>query len=215
MRVPVGKISLAADIAVPAEAIGLVLFAHGSGSSRNSPRNRQVAETLNEASLATILIDLLTTQEESGDANTGGLRFNIDLLASRVVGITDWIERQPHLCSLGLGYFGASTGAAAALAAAAARPDLIRAVVSRGGRPDLAGDALRRVFAPTLCIAGSRDPVVMDLNFAALERLPAGTIRRIEIVRGAGHLFEEAGTLGQVGILARDWLRKFLPMNTP
>jgi len=213
VRVPVGQIRLAADLALPPQAIGLVLFAHGSGSSRKSPRNRHVAGIFNEAEIATLLIDLLTEEEEAIDVQTAGLRFDIALLAGRLAGITDWIQTQPRLKVLGLGYFGASTGAGAALVAAAERPNLIRAIVSRGGRPDLAGEALARIVAPTLCIVGSRDPVVMDLNYAALERFPHETKHKLQIVRGASHLFEEVGTLDQVAIHARDWFREYLPAN--
>ena len=213
-KVPLGEIKLAADIAVPAHAVGMVVFAHGSGSGRHSPRNRHVAAVLNQGEVATVLIDLLTEQEESIDVQTAELRFDIGLLARRLVAITDWISQQPRLSELGLGYFGASTGAAAALVAAAERPDAVRAVVSRGGRPDLAGDALRRVIAPTLFIVGSRDPVVVDLNYSAISRLPRKTEYKLEIVRGASHLFEEPGTLDQVAILARDWFRNHLPGHT-
>jgi putative phosphoribosyl transferase len=210
VKIPLGRINLAADIAVPSFALGLVVFAHGSGSGRHSPRNRHVAEVLNRGGIATILIDLLTEQEESVDIQTSELRFDIGLLARRLVAISDWIGRQPRLCELGLGSFGASTGAAAALVAAAEQPDIVQAVVSRGGRPDLAGDALRRVAAPTLFIVGSRDPVVLDLNYAAIARLPRKTEHKLEIVSGASHLFEEAGTLDQVAILATDWFQKHL-----
>lgn len=213
-KVPLGEIKLAADIAVPAHAVGMVVFAHGSGSGRHSPRNRHVAAVMNQGEVATVLIDLLTEQEESIDVQTAELRFDIGLLARRLVAITDWILLQPRLSELGLGYFGASTGAAAALVAAAERPDAVRAVVSRGGRPDLAGDALRRVIAPTLFIVGSRDPVVVDLNYSAISRLPRKTEYKLEIVRGASHLFEEPGTLDQVAILARDWFRNHLPGHT-
>ena len=210
VKIPLGQINLAADVAVPARALGLVVFAHGSGSGRHSPRNRHVAAVLNQGEVATILIDLLTEQEESLDIQTAELRFDIRLLARRLVGITDWISLQPRLRELGLGYFGASTGAAAALVGAAERPTMVQAVVSRGGRPDLAGDALRRVVAPTLFIVGSRDPEVLDLNCSAIGQLPGKTEHKLEIVRGASHLFEEPGTLDQVAILARDWFRKYL-----
>jgi len=208
--IPVGKINLAADITIPSAAIGLVLFAHGSGSGRHSSRNRRVAEALNEGQIATVLVDLLTEQEEAIDVETAHLRFDIGLLATRVVGIIDWIQTQPKMNGLTLGLFGASTGAAAALVAAAERPDVVRAVVSRGGRPDLAGEPLTRVLAPTLCIVGSRDRMVMDLNYAALERLPRQTTQKVEIIRGATHLFEEPGTLDQVAVLARGWFRTYL-----
>lgn len=208
--VPLGKLDLSADISLPDRAKGLVLFAHGSGSSRHSPRNRHVAEVLNRGAIGTILIDLLTEQEESVDLETGELRFNIPLLGTRVAAITDWIVRQPTLSALGLGYFGASTGAAAALVAAAERPDIVRAVVSRGGRPDLAAASLRSVLAPTLFIVGGEDTVVLDVNRWAMTQLPRETTQKLEIVADATHLFEEPGTLDQVAALARDWFRKHL-----
>jgi len=208
--VPLGRIELAAGISVPGQALGLVLFAHGSGSSRHSPRNRYVADVLNRGSIGTILIDLLTEDEETVDLNTAELRFNIALLGRRLAGITDWIGRQPRLNQLGLGYFGASTGAAAALVAAAERPKIVRAVVSRGGRPDLAGASLRRVLAPTLFIVGGEDTTVLDLNYSAMAQLPPETERKLEVVAGATHLFEEPGTLDRVAALARDWFRQHL-----
>ncbi len=181
-----------------------MVFAHGSGSGRYSTRNRHVAEVLNQGGIATVLVDLLTAKEEAVDLETAKLRFDIGLLAGRVTAISDWIGRQPGLSDLALGYFGASTGAAAALVAATERPKIVRAIVSRGGRPDLAGESLRHVVAPTLFIVGSRDPVVLDLNYSAISELPQGTKYRLEIVRGASHLFEEPGTLDQVAILARN-----------
>ena len=168
IRVPAGKVDLAADLSLPEGAGGLVLFAHGSGSSRHSPRNRRVADVLNRGLIGTIMIDLLTEDEESIDLRTAELRFDIDLLVRRLTAITDWIGEQKNLNKLGLGYFGASTGAAAALAAAAARPHIARAVVSRGGRPDLAGLALGRVFASCLFIVGGDDIVVLRLNREAI-----------------------------------------------
>jgi len=210
IRVPAGKVELAADLSLPQEAAGLVVFAHGSGSSRQSPRNRHVADVLNHGLIGTILIDLLTEDEETVDLRTAELRFDIDLLVGRLTAITDWIGKQKHLAQLGLGYFGASTGAAAALGAAAARPDAVRAVVSRGGRPDLAGLALPRVVAPCLFIVGGHDPAVVELNRAAIGQLPPGTERRLEIVPGATHLFEEPGALGKVAQLAREWFQRHL-----
>lgn len=210
IRVPAGRVDLAADLALPEAATGLVLFAHGSGSSRLSPRNRHVAHVLNHGSMATLLIDLLTETEEAVDIQTAGLRFDIELLAERLTSITDWIGQQDNLNTLGLGYFGASTGAAAALAAAADRPRVVRAVVSRGGRPDLAGAALGRVVAPCLFIVGGYDTVVERLNRAAIGELPDTTERRLEIIPGATHLFEEAGTLDRVAGLARDWFKRHL-----
>ena len=203
-------VELFADIAVPEGARGVVLFAHGSGSSRHSPRNVHVAGVLNRGELGTILIDLLTEEEEKEDLQTSALRFDIPLLGRRLTGITDWIGGQPGLRNLELGYFGASTGAAAALVAAAERPKVVRAVVSRGGRPDLAGASLQAVRAPTLFIVGGNDPVVLDLNAAAMVQLPRGTEHKLEVIDGAGHLFEEAGALGKVASLARYWFRQHL-----
>jgi putative phosphoribosyl transferase len=208
IRVPAGKVDLAADLSLPEGAEGLVLFAHGSGSSRHSPRNRRVADVLNRGSIGTIMIDLLTEDEESTDLRTFELRFDIDLLVRRLTAITDWIGEQKNLNKLGLGYFGASTGAAAALATAAARPYIARAVVSRGGRPDLAGSALGRVFAPCLFIVGGDDTVVLRLNHEAIAELPRETERRLEIIPGATHLFEEPGALDRVAELARDWFQQ-------
>ena len=208
--VPLGRIDLSADISLPDHAKGLVLFAHGSGSSRHSPRNRHVADVLNRGAIGTILIDLLTEQEEAVDVQTAKLRFDIPLLGRRVAAITDWIDRQPSLKSLGLGYFGASTGAAAALVAAAERPNVVRAVVSRGGRPDLAGLSLKGVVAPTLFIVGGNDSVVLKLNYSAMAQLPRQTEHKLEVVAGASHLFEEPGTLDQAAALARDWFREHL-----
>jgi putative phosphoribosyl transferase len=197
---------LAADVAVPEHSRGVVVFAHGSGSSRHSPRNRYVAAQLQDAGLATVLADLLTPAEESRDALTAELRFDIGLLAARVVGLIDWVATGERTASLGTGLFGASTGAAAALVAAAQRPGSVQALVSRGGRPDLAGEYLRRARQPALLIVGGADTVVIGLNRQALEQL-AGEAR-LEIVPDASHLFEEPGTLEQVARLARDW---FLP----
>jgi putative phosphoribosyl transferase len=190
---------------VPAEALGLVLFAHGSGSSRHSPRNRYVAEVLNEAKIGTLLFDLLTSREGELDAFDRSLRFDIELLARRVIGAVDWVGEQGEFTELPIGLFGASTGAAAALVAAAARPRAIAAVVSRGGRPDLAGDALRFVRAPTLLIVGSRDTEVIALNQLALARMPSAA--ELELVAGASHLFEEPGALEQAASLAASFFR--------
>ena len=191
---------------------GIVLFAHGSGSSRFSPRNRRVARTLQAAGLATLLMDLLTPQEEQVDALSGHLRFDIGLLADRLVLATDWVRTRQGMQDTAIGYFGASTGGGAALVAAAERPELVRAVVSRGGRPDLAGAALARVQAPTLLIVGGRDLPVIDMNQDALRQLRSEA--RLEIVPGATHLFEEPGTLDQVADLARDWFLRHLIPNT-
>lgn len=209
VSIPAGGVVLDGDLRVPVQATGAVLFAHGSGSSRLSPRNRFVAGVLENAGLATLLMDLLTRDEEMLDQLTAHLRFDIDLLAERLVAATDWLSQQPETAHLSIGYFGASTGAAAALVAAAERPELVRAIVSRGGRPDLAGPALARVRAPTLFIVGSRDQLVIELNRAALEQLPVEN-KRLEIVPGATHLFEEPGTLEEVARLARDWFLSYL-----
>ena len=208
--VPVGGIELSADISLPDRPRGLVLFAHGSGSSRHSPRNQHVAEVLNRGAMGTVLIDLLTEEEEAVDVETAELRFDIPLLGGRVAAITDWIGRQPGLKNLGLGYFGASTGAAAALVAAAERPKIVKAVVSRGGRPDLAGSSLRGVLAPTLFIVGGDDTVVLNLNYAAMLELPRQTAHKLEVIPHASHLFEESGAMGKVAVLARDWFREHL-----
>ena len=178
---------------IPTGAQGLVLFAHGSGSSRRSPRNRYVAKVLNEAGLATLLFDLLTTKEDSIDQRTRHLRFDIGLLAARLKGARDWNRQNPTTSMLNIGYFGASTGSAAALIAAAEQPSGVSAIVSRGGRPDLAGTALTRVQAPTLLIVGGNDHGVIDLNQDAFEHISAE--KQLEIVPGATHLFEEPGTL--------------------
>ncbi|HEX6024767.1 MAG TPA: alpha/beta family hydrolase [Solirubrobacter sp.] len=208
MTVPVADARLEGDLTVPPEAIGTVVFAHGSGSGRFSPRNRYVAAELVRDGLATLLMDLLTPAEEAIDRRTAHLRFDIRLLSERVIAAIDWLAADGQLGSLPVGCFGASTGAAAALVAAAERPRKVRAVVSRGGRPDLAGEMLRRVTAPTLLIVGSRDTEVLRLNQEA-EQLLAGP-SRLEIVPGATHLFEEPGTLEQVAALARDWFVRHL-----
>ncbi|MGZ4419143.1 MAG: dienelactone hydrolase family protein [Gaiellaceae bacterium] len=193
---------------MPERALGIVLFAHGSGSGRNSPRNRQVAARLNEAAIGTLLVDLLTPAEEDIDRLTGQHRFDIDLLARRLIAAVEWLSRGPA-GTPGVGLFGASTGAAAALVAAAALPDEVSAVVSRGGRPDLAGPALARVRAPTLLIVGGADQVVLELNQKALEVTGAAE-KSLAVVPGATHLFEEPGALDQVASLAADWFSRFL-----
>jgi len=208
VRVQTAEVTLEADLAIPDQARGVVLFAHGSGSSRHSPRNRKVAERLVGTGLATVLTDLLTAEEETRDRATAALRFDIDLLAGRVVAAIDWLRRQPRTARLPLGLFGASTGAAAALVAAAHRPAEVRAVVSRGGRPDLAGDFLTRVQAPTLLIVGSRDEQVLELNERAAARL--GAEHAVQIVSGATHLFEEPGALEQVAGWAAEWFDRHL-----
>lgn len=208
VSIQAGPVTLAGDLEVPQGAGGIVLFAHGSGSSRFSPRNRYVAGVIREAGVGTLLFDLLTPEEEAVDLRTRALRFDIDLLARRLVGATDWLVRQPAARGLPLGYFGSSTGGAAALVAAAERPDAVRAVVSRGGRPDLAGAALERVLAPTLLLVGGRDEPVIDLNRRAMERMTAPV--SLVIVPGATHLFEEPGKLEEVARQAADWLRTHL-----
>jgi dienelactone hydrolase len=208
--VAAGDARLVGDLVIPPETVGIVLFAHGSGSSRHSPRNRFVAAVLQEARLATLLVDLLTEAEEAVDARTAHLRFDIGLLARRLGSVSDWLRQEPRTASLRLGYFGASTGAAAALVAAADRPVQVAAIVSRGGRPDLAGEALSRVHAPTLLIVGGSDPFVLELNRQALQRL-AGE-KQLVVVPGASHLFEEPGALEQVAQLARDWFTRHLAL---
>jgi pimeloyl-ACP methyl ester carboxylesterase len=208
VRVTAGSVSLDGNLSLPDGARAVVLFAHGSGSSRHSSRNRHVARLLNEAKLATLLIDLLTPTEEAIDARTAHLRFDIGLLAERLVGATDWLARYSDTQHLRIGYFGASTGAAAALVAAAERPEQVGAVVSRGGRPDLAGGALAYVRVPTLLIVGGHDVEVIQLNRAALAQLRCE--KQLVIVPGATHLFEEPGVLDEVARLARDWFHRHL-----
>lgn len=209
VEIPALDAALLGDLVIPAGAKGIVLFAHGSGSSRHSPRNVWVATHLQRAGLATLLFDLLTRTEEARDAHTREHRFDIPLLANRLVHATDWIDTQPELQALPVGYFGASTGAAAALVAAFDRRQRVSAVVSRGGRPDLAGaDALANVTAATLLIVGGDDGVVIELNRRALGLMNCE--KRLDIVPGATHLFEEPGALEQVASLASDWLVEFL-----
>jgi putative phosphoribosyl transferase len=208
LEIPAVDVVLEADVAVPRLAQGMVLFAHGSGSSRHSPRNRYVAGELQRAGLATILADLLTPAEERVDVQTGEFRFDIGRLAIRLAALADWLVEHKPTAGLRVGLFGASTGAAAALVAAAARPAFVKAVVSRGGRPDLAGEALRSVHQPTLLIVGERDPAVLNLNREAMKELRGET--RLEIVPGASHLFEEPGALEQVAHLAREWFLRYL-----
>jgi putative phosphoribosyl transferase len=203
LKLEVGGVFLDGDLTVPDGSRGLVVFAHGSGSSLFSPRNRFVASALNSALLGTFLFDLLTKQEEAADEVTGELRFNIDFLTRRLIAATDWIQAQPDTKKMALGYFGASTGAAAALVAAAARPEAIKAVVSRGGRPDMAATSLPGVRAPTLLIVGGRDTTVIALNEEALARINA--VKKLVIIPGATHLFEEPGALPEVARLAAGW----------
>jgi pimeloyl-ACP methyl ester carboxylesterase len=202
--IPAAGVVLSADVEAPADAAGVVLFAHGSGSSRFSPRNRYVAEELRKAGLATVLADLLTPEEE----RTADLRFAVDLLAVRVIALVDWLADHEPTSGLTAGLFGASTGAAAALVAAAARPSLVDTVVSRGGRPDLAGEFLRLVAQPTLLIVGERDTEVLELNRAALAMLHGDG--ELVVVPRATHLFEEPGALQEVARLAADWFRAHL-----
>jgi putative phosphoribosyl transferase len=209
--IPVGRAEIQGDLHIPDESTSIVVFAHGSGSSRHSPRNKYVADVLNDAGIATLLIDLLTPDEELIDFQTARLRFDIDLLADRLITVTHWVRGQPATDKLHLGYFGASTGAAAALVAAGREPQFIEAIVSRGGRPDLAGPWLKKVQAPTLLIVGGNDKVVIELNYQAAAELRAE--HRLEIIPNAGHLFEEPGALEQVAALARDWFEEHLILS--
>ncbi|HKZ87858.1 MAG TPA: dienelactone hydrolase family protein [Candidatus Bathyarchaeia archaeon] len=208
VRIPVEGKTIDGNLAVPRGARSVVVFAHGSGSSRFSPRNTRVARAINEAGLATFLIDLLTGDEEVVDVVTAQFRFDIELLARRLMNTTEWLTKNVVTKDLTVGYFGASTGAAAALIAAAKRPDDVKAVVSRGGRPDLALKYLAKVKAPTLLIVGGSDPEVLELNKEALEKL--NVEKKLEVVPGATHLFEEPGTLEEVARLAVDWFLKNL-----
>ena len=211
LTIPLARVALPGDLEVPPGAAGLVVFAHGSGSGRLSPRNRAVAQALNRAGLGTLLFDLLTPQEEAADEASGrALRFDIPLLARRLVEVLDWAAAAPATSELAFGCFGASTGAAAALVAAAERPALVRAVVSRGGRPDLAEPRLAEVQAATLLVVGGADPTVLELNRRAQAELRCES--RLEVVPGATHLFEEPGALERVAELAAAW---FLPRLRP
>jgi dienelactone hydrolase len=207
VKIPVGKLNLEGELTIPQDAHGLVLFAHGSGSSRKSPRNRYVAEVLNEAGIATLLFDLLSSKEEAADLYSKEYRFNIELLAERLEKVTDWAIKNPTTKSLSLGYFGASTGAAAALIAETRTSHLIRAIVSRGGRPDLAHSHLPKVKAPTLLLVGGFDGIVIELNERALSHLICP--KKLVIIKGATHLFEEIGALEEVAETARDWFLKY------
>ncbi|HMH04789.1 MAG TPA: alpha/beta fold hydrolase [Candidatus Udaeobacter sp.] len=208
VQIHAGRAVLHGNLNIPENASALVLFAHGSGSSRNSPRNQFVARTLNEAGLATLLFDLLTPEEEAIDMQTREHRFNIDLLAMRLGHSTKWAKQQEQTSNLGLGYFGSSTGGAAALMAAVDAPQNVDAVVSRGGRPDLAGEALPKVKAPTLLIVGGNDDVVIELNEQARDRMHCEV--KLEIIPGATHLFEEPGALEKVAQLASQWFSRHL-----
>jgi putative phosphoribosyl transferase len=208
IKIPTGDAAVNGDLTLPPNATGIVVFAHGSGSSRFSPRNTYIASLLNKQGLATLLIDLLTSEEEVVDELTSQFRFDIDLLAGRLVDATCWLKINPNTKHLSIGYFGASTGAAAALMAAAKLPQYVNAVVSRGGRPDLAGEFLPMVEAPTLLIVGGDDPEVLALNREALGQLRVE--KRLEVVSGATHLFEEPGKLQEAAKVALDWFSKFL-----
>jgi putative phosphoribosyl transferase len=208
VKILAGEATLEADLNIPSKPNGVILFAHGSGSSRHSPRNRHVANILQDAQFATLLLDLLTLDEESLDFQTAELRFDIQLLAKRLLYASEWLEHQPQLASLRFGYFGASTGAAAALVAASQQSKGLAAVVSRGGRPDLAGPVLGSVQAPTLLIVGEQDHTVVELNRKAAAQLRCE--KRLEIVPGATHLFEEPGALDEVARLAREWFELHL-----
>ena len=215
VSIDAGKVTLQGTLAVPRDAHGIVLFAHGSGSSRHSPRNRHVAGVLQSHGMATLLFDLLTHEEEAVDQYTAQLRFDIEFLAERLMEATRWVMRQPETKASKVGYFGASTGAGAALVAAARLGDVVAAVVSRGGRPDLAGDALHSVRAPTLLIVGGNDEPVIGMNRSALEQLRCSE-KKLVIVPGATHLFEEPGTLEQVAEAAAEWFAEhFAPVGRP
>jgi dienelactone hydrolase len=206
VRIPAGTATIEGHLRVPNDACGIVLFVHGSGSSRHSPRNQVVAQTLNHAGLATLLFDLLTSEEEAKDPR---LRFDIGLLAIRLGFATDWVSQEPAARNLRVGYFGASTGGGAAMLTAAERSEAVGAIVSRGGRPDLAGAALPAVRAPTLLIVGDADEAVIGMNREAMARMQCEV--KLELVPGATHLFEEPGALEQVANLASDWFRRYLP----
>jgi putative phosphoribosyl transferase len=208
VQIQAGRAVLSGDLTIAENAVALVLFAHGSGSSRHSPRNQFVARTLNDAGLATLLFDLLTQEEEAIDIQTREHRFNIDMLAERLVHATKWAKQQEETRDLRIGYFGSSTGGAAALVAAAEIPRDVGAVVSRGGRPDLAGDALPKVQAPTLLIVGGNDDIVIELNEMARDQMRCEV--KLEIVPGATHLFEEPGALEEVAKLASDWFVNYI-----
>lgn len=208
ISIPAGVHTLEGSLSVPPDAVGLVLFVHGSGSSRFSPRNRFVAQELNKGGLATLLFDLLTPEEEELDHITREHRFNIELLAYRLIYATEWVRQELELRHFNIGYFGSSTGAAAALVAAARHPDLVQTIVSRGGRPDLAGHDLSKVKAPTLLIVGGNDYEVIELNEDALQQLTCS--KELQIIEGATHLFEEPGKLEEVAVAATAWFSKHL-----
>lgn len=211
IQIPVDSKILNGDLTIPPDASGVVLFAHGSGSSRFSPRNRSVATALQSAKMGTLLMDLLTDAEEQTDQLTAHLRFDIEMLSERVVAATDWLAGHSESAGLPIGYFGASTGAAAALVAAAVRPDYVSAIVSRGGRPDLAGEALPLVRAATLLIVGGNDAPVIEMNRDALGRMRCE--KQMQVIPGATHLFEEPGALEEVARLARQWFQEHFPTS--
>jgi dienelactone hydrolase len=213
VRIELDGVTLEGELTIPATAGGIVLFAHGSGSSRHSPRNQFVARAIQDAGMGTLLFDLLTRAEETADEEDGHLRFNIELLATRLIAATRWLANRADVQHLGVGYFGSSTGGAAALVAAAELGTAIDAVVSRGGRPDLAGAALPRVTAPTLLIVGGRDELVLELNQEASEQLRC--VKELVIVPRATHLFEEPGALKRVATVAAAWFRQHLKQRGP
>jgi putative phosphoribosyl transferase len=208
VKIPTGSVVVEGNLTVPSGAKGVVLFAHGSGSSRFSPRNRCVAKFFDAQKIGTLLFDLLTNEEDQEDIETAEYRFNINLLAERLIGVTEWLKKDPDTKNIVFGYFGASTGAAAALIAAAKLPNDIAAVVSRGGRPDLAANYLPRVVAPTLLLVGGLDTVVIELNRQAMEQMSAE--KKLVIIPGATHLFEEPGKLEEVAKLSTDWFLRYL-----
>lgn len=208
VKIPIGEIVLEGNLLIPENARGIVLFAHGSGSGRFSPRNQYVAATLQKAGIATLLIDLLTEEEEALDMETGHLRFDIEFLAERLTGAAEWLRKNARTKKLAIGYFGASTGAGAALIAAARHPNDVYAIVSRGGRPDLAAKFLPKVKAPTLLIVGGNDEPVIQMNKEAMRHLRS--LKKLEIIPNATHLFEEPGTLEEVARLATEWFVKHL-----
>ena len=210
VHIQTDQVDLEGDLGIPNGSKGIVVFVHGSGSSRHSPRNQFVAADLQASGLATLLFDLLTAEEEQEDMLTRELRFDIPMLARRTSGVIDWLNNNPDTSELNIGLFGASTGAAAALIAAAQQPEQVSAIVSRGGRPDLAGNALAEVRAPTLMIVGGRDDVVLALNDQAMQAMPPETHKEMQIIPGATHLFEEPGALNHVAAYARDWFRRYL-----
>ena len=210
VSIGVGKAYINGELRVPKGSTGLVLFAHGSGSSRFSPRNQYVSTQLNRAGLATLLFDLLTPEEEAEDIPSGHLRFNIRLLGDRLTAATDWVARNEETSQLKLGLFGASTGAAAAVLTAVERPNLIKALVSRGGRPDMAKAVIGDMNCPALFIVGGNDDVVIYLNREAFNAIPAAVEKQLKIVPGASHLFEESGKLEEVARLATDWFSSHL-----